>query len=377
MHLITIPQEDINSGGVTLCEWHLQDRIDVSDGDIVCRVETTKVVFEVESPATGYLVHLRKQGEFVPWNLPIGFVAANEQEIIEGISRYSTLITEEVNEIPATRKAKQLAAQYGIRLEAIQVDGVIRVEDVKNYLTSEGMLSANQPNILVSSIDAPPELKRILVIGAGFGAVQVIDILAHDPSLQVVGCVDDDNELAGKLVCGFPVLGTIARLESLYAQKDFDAAIISVSTDIAFRRRIFEWAKNLKIPFVNAIDPTARINRGAVLGEGNSLCSFVHLGAYSRIGDNNFFSAYTNIEHHNVWGSHNSTGPHISTSSRVTVGNEVKFGTGVFIQPGVSIGDECLVASGAIIIRNVPKRHAVKTQTHSIITPIDDNSSPN
>ena len=101
-------------------------------------------------------------------------------------------------------------------------------------------------------------------------------------------------------------------------------------------------------------------NRHSFIGEGNVICSLVHIGTCAYIGNNNFISAKGNIEHHNIWGSHITTGPNCITSSRVEVGDCVKFGTGIFIQPGIAIGKNCLISSGSIITRSIPDNHAVK-----------------
>ena len=133
---------------------------------------------------------------------------------------------------------------------------------------------------------------------------------------------------------------------------------------------MYEKSKKLKIPFANAICPSTRINRHLSIGEGNVICSLTHIGTCSSIGNNNFISAQTNIEHHNVWGSHITTGPNCNTSSRVKIDDCVKFGMGIFIQPGISVGENCLISSGSVITKSINSNHAVKTKLSSEIKPI-------
>ena len=122
----------------------------------------------------------------------------------------------------------------------------------------------------------------------------------------------------------------------------------------------------------------ARLNRGVMLGEGNIICAFVHVGVETRVGNNNFLSAYTSIDHHNLWGSHITTGPAVATSGCVEVEDDVKMGTGIFIQPHITVGKGAQIASGAVLTRSVPAMHAAKTRINTELTPLrgDSNANP-
>ena len=97
---------------------------------------------------------------------------------------------------------------------------------------------------------------------------------------------------------------------------------------------------------------------------GNVILAFCHVGACAVIGKNNFFSAYTNIEHHCNIGDHNSYGPVISFSACVTVGDRVRLGTGIFVEPYLSIGNDCIISSGSVITRNISDECKVKVKSN-------------
>ncbi len=112
-----------------------------------------------------------------------------------------------------------------------------------------------------------------------------------------------------------------------------------------------------------------KTNEGALISEShlesNSLIYGV--GACAVIGDNNFFSAFTGIEHHCKIGSGCTFGPGVITSSRVYIGDKVKFGTGIFIEPGINIGDNSIVASGSILTIDVPADSICKSSIETTI----------
>jgi len=359
MITIVIPQLDANSESALLVRWEVDDGIEVRKGDLLCSVETSKAVYDVEAEGDGVVVRLSQEGETIDFNTPIGYIAVDAAEAdrvrSSGVEREGG---SDAAEVSATKKARELAARHGVDLASLDVEGIITEEDVFESLKAQGRAPVERlrPGIL------PADVKKVIVIGAGYGAMQVIDILLHQNDFRVIGCLDDDVSLQGVEIFGAPVLGGTGRLEELYRSGACDHAIIAISTSIPVRRKFHAMCAGLGLPMVNAIDPTVRINRGVVMGEGNIICSGCHIGVAARIGDNNFISAHNSIDHHNVWGSHITTGPVVATSGAVTVGDGVKFGAGIFIQPNLSIGADSTIASGAIIISDVPPHSIVRTR---------------
>ena len=205
---------------------------------------------------------------------------------------------------------------------------------------------------------------RILAVGGGRGLDQIIDAIGprdefikghssfgrspYNPkSNEIFGVLDDK-------VTREPYKGVVSSYAALrmFTNKEFDAAIISVSTSIDFRERIFNDFTEAGIPFTNIIHSTAHVAANAELGIGNVILAHCHIGSHAKIGDNNFISAKCSIEHHNELGRHNTFGPGVMTSSRVKIGSKNRFGTGIFIEPGVFIANECLIGSGTVLTGN-------------------------
>lgn len=365
MEKIWIPQEDVNSQGANIISWLIEDGVFVKSGDLICEVETTKAIFEVLSPGEGYLVHLHETGAFVEYNQPVAFLSGDKKEI-QTIK--SMLKQEKKAPSKITKKALQLSQQLGIDTTAIELEGIITEKHILQMVREQ----PNQKSVIMEPGLSPKGLKRILVLGGGYGAMQVIDILLHDPNVKIVGILDDNHDLHGVEIFGVKVHGSTDLIESLFKENQFDQAIVSISNNIEVRKRLFMRCKQLNINMINAICPTVRINREVHIGEGNVICSMVHIGTCTSIGDNNFISSHCSIEHHNSWGSNNTTGPGCMTSSRVRFGNGIKLGTGVFIQPGIGIGDNCRIASGAILTRTVTGNHAVKSRFDYEVKPIKE-----
>ncbi|MGM9998044.1 MAG: acetyltransferase [Candidatus Bruticola sp.] len=218
----------------------------------------------------------------------------------------------------------------------------------------------------------PPGVKRVLILGAGQAAMQIADILLHDRTCQLVGFLDDNPYMQGQHIFGIPVLGSFSQLEQLWSGGFFDAAIVGIGLNVRARHACYERLRSLQIPLVNAIDPTVRINRQVVLGCGIVLCSFVHLGVCAHLEDNCFIGAHCSIDHHCRLGKTVFMGPGCLLSGTVSVGDKTLFGDGVLVQLGLNIGRECRLASGAIVIHDVPDRHSLKHKLNMELKPIND-----
>jgi acetyltransferase-like isoleucine patch superfamily enzyme len=375
MRQLIVPTTDVNSETAIVTAWHVPDRSHVSAGEIVAEVETSKSVLEVAAPESGYLLQCAQEGDQIVLARPLAYLFATSEALDEHAARLAASTADaspSSNGLRASAPAIRRAAELGVDLESLAGSDLVTVKMVE--------AAAEQPAAprgLPMPLDAPAGAERIALIGAGLGATQVLDILAADASRSAVAIVDDAEERWGGMVAEVPVVGGTQQLREHHAEGRFDSAVVCISTSVPARTRFRELCAELGIPLANAIDPTARICTGVELGAGNVVCAFCHLGVGTRVGDNNFLSAYNSFDHHNVLGSDISTGPGCMTSGLVRIGDRARFGTGIFVEPHVEIGAGVQVASGAVILGSVPAGHAVKRRVATMATvPIRTEAAP-
>jgi acetyltransferase-like isoleucine patch superfamily enzyme len=340
----------------------------VSAGEIVAEVETSKSVLEVVAPESGYLLRCAQEGEEIVLASPLAYLFATSEALDEHaahLDEATAAASASSNGRRATAPAIRRAAELAVDLASLPGRELVTVKMVEAVA---GEQSAAPPPQLPMPLSAPSGVERIALIGAGLGATQVIDILATDTSKRAVAIVDDDQERWGGRVAGVPVVGGTQQLREHYAEGRFESTVVCISTSVPARTRFRELCGELGIPLANAIDPTARICAEVEIGAGNVVCAFCHLGVGTRVGDNNFLSAYNSFDHHNVLGSDISTGPACMTSGLVHIGDRARFGTGIFVEPHVEIGAGVQVASGAVIVSSVPAEHAVKRRVATMTT---------
>ena len=403
---IHLPQSGPNDITATIAEWSKQPGQAVQKGEVIGSAETTKSVFDLEAPAAGIFWPLAVPGAEVAVGAVIGALSSEPSSHADAQAWMATHGGGQAlgpaasvppagapmrpagagtSDRPATLKAELLAQRSGIDLAQVPAAGEkITEADVQAYLAARSALSASQasaapslsdqvrPHPLTPSPSHYTDLvddrfpatrpQRILIVGGGNGAVQIIDALARLPHQRAVAILDDNAALHGKQVAGVPILGAIdlARAADMLAAGQFDAAVISISTSIPARARIFEQWKGRSIPFANVVHPSCVVGINVAWGEGNVVMALCHFGPCATVGDNNFLSACCSIEHHCTLGSHCSFGPAVVTSSRVHIGDRVRFGTGIHIEPGIQIGEDSVIASGLAITQHIPPRALLK-----------------
>jgi pyruvate dehydrogenase E2 component (dihydrolipoamide acetyltransferase) len=124
---IVLTREDANTEYALLAEWLVEDRTEVTLGQPVCVVETTKATVEVESPGVGTIVQLYGEEVEVELGTTIAYVAETADELasIDSAAQAKPAPKPAAGDRKATRKAVELAELHGIDLAAIEKRGFI------------------------------------------------------------------------------------------------------------------------------------------------------------------------------------------------------------------------------------------------------------
>jgi sugar O-acyltransferase (sialic acid O-acetyltransferase NeuD family) len=373
---VCAPRINANEDTVKLVVWTRQPGNKVETGETIAVFETQKATFDLDAESGGYLQVRIEAGTAVPVGSVVGAITeAPGADVTWPVQTQPP--TRPASDRRLTKKAELTARRAGLDLATVMSgtpgDGPITEAAVEEFLKARPKAPHERPaSVGPDTVDSPfpaNRQQRILIIGAGNAAVQLIDLLARVPGQRPVACVDDAPKLHGRTVMGVPVIGACSKVRPAFEDGLFDACIVSVSKSIAFRERMFEELAGAGIPFTNVIDPSASIRTNVTLGQGNVILAYTHVGACSSIGNGNFLGPFADIEHHNTVGNFCTFGPGVLTSGGVTIGDRVKFGTGIFIEPHLTVGSDSIVASGAILTANVPDGSLVKTRTNYVIKP--------
>lgn len=130
---ITVPTDVVNDKTVLITEWTKEHGDEVSAGEILVYIETTKAVLEVEAETDGYLAITSITGEIVKTDQVIGYILSEIPLQFEGGET-----DPEVEGAAFTAKALEAIDQAGIDPRQFTGKGIVKEADVWAFIENEG-----------------------------------------------------------------------------------------------------------------------------------------------------------------------------------------------------------------------------------------------
>ncbi len=176
-----------------------------------------------------------------------------------------------------------------------------------------------------------------------------------EPSLELLGFIDNDAEKHGKEFYGFPILGG----HEVLAEPRFrDVSLVNcITRDAKTRKGTSEQLEKYKLPFASLLHPSVDLRR-VHCGVGLYIQANVVVEAETVLDDHVAIFAGTTVGHETDIGYASFVAPGCTVCGCVTIGQEVFVGAGAVIQPRVVIGDGAVIHSGAVVTSDV-EAHAV------------------
>ena len=194
---------------------------------------------------------------------------------------------------------------------------------------------------------------RSIIIGAGtYGEVYLAYL--QEANVDVIGFVDDDPKFIGKSVRGCPVLGGVDSLKTIKDQYQIEAVYCPLGNN-NLRTKFLKMAQAIGYKTPNYIHPSVIISPHVEIGNGVYILLGSKIMPYTKIEDYVMISMNVNVAHHCVLqeGTFLSTGVNFGAS--ITANCNSYVGIGATVMTGLhSLGKDCLIGAGAVVIRDVP-----------------------
>ncbi len=198
-----------------------------------------------------------------------------------------------------------------------------------------------------------PDRIKVLLLGAGGHAAVAADALiqaqASSPGVELIGFLDDNPQLHGKVIADRKIMGPIKELDRI----QHDAVFVAVG-DNQHRKTIFLEMKERKERMINIIHPAAVLASDVEMGEGVLICAGAVINPTVTVGNNVIINTSSSVDHHNQIADHVHIGPGVNLGGDVVIGEGAVLGVGAAVSPQREIGAWSVVGAGACVIRDVP-----------------------
>jgi sugar O-acyltransferase (sialic acid O-acetyltransferase NeuD family) len=181
--------------------------------------------------------------------------------------------------------------------------------------------------------------QALIVMGAGGFGQEMVWAAKHfnavHPTYNILGYCDDDPAKKGKVIYGYPVLGTAEELDT--ASPDKPCFVCAIGKNNVRAQAVRKLLALRWIP-VTIIDPSVIVAEGVEVGEGTYVGAGSILSPYSRIGNHVIINHGCSIGHDSVLGDFVQVSPGGRVSGAAVLKEGATLGSNAVIAPGITLG---------------------------------------
>lgn len=195
---------------------------------------------------------------------------------------------------------------------------------------------------------------KSVIIGAGkYGEVYLSYL--REVGVDVIGFLDDDPQIQGSEICGIPIIGPVSQMRFLKESHGVEAIYCPLGNN-RLRVKFLEIARDNGYKTPNFIHKDVKISPNVkIADEGVYILGNTYIMPHVQIERDVMISVGANIIHHSTLrqGVFISNGVNLGAS--LIAEKYAYIGMGSTVMTGVkTLGKDCLVGAGAVVIRDVP-----------------------
>lgn len=191
---------------------------------------------------------------------------------------------------------------------------------------------------------------RVVLVGSGGHASDVLSCVEALGSYDVIGALDDDASADGARLKrrGVDLLGSLDRLVEL------DAAYVLGIGYPAPKLAVVARLDAAGCRSVALVHPGADVCAGVSIADGVVVLGGARVSALASLGAHVLVSYLAAIGHDSTVGDCTSVMPGAIVSGDCRIGSAVLIGTNATVLEGLSIGDRATIGAGAVVTEDVP-----------------------
>jgi acetyltransferase EpsM len=354
---VVIPLLNPNEPEAQLAALYVNEGQQVSMGDALCTLETTKSTAELLAEASGYVAGLRfHPGETVHAGDLLCYLAESpdwQPPAPQDGVQPSTPVEAIPEGVRITQPALVKAHQLGVHLDQLPVGTLITESYIQLLANQESQAQFTPPKTEFNPL-------AIIVYGGGGHGKSLIELIRSLSSYRIVGVIDDGIPV-GQDILGAPVLGGAPSLEGLY-QRGVRLAANAVGGigDLAVRLKIFDLLAQAGFACPALAHPRAFIEASATLAQGVQVFPHAYVGSDVEVGFGTIINTGAIVSHDCKLGNYVNISPGAILAGGVKVGNGALIGMGATVNLLAHIGSGARIGNGATVKNDVPEGGLVR-----------------
>jgi sugar O-acyltransferase (sialic acid O-acetyltransferase NeuD family) len=198
-------------------------------------------------------------------------------------------------------------------------------------------------------------MKKLIIIGAsGLGRETLFvarDCNKIKKEWDILGFIDGDKSLHGKMIDECPVLGDFSWL-----CEHIDTNIYGICGigNTKLREKIAKKGKKIGLNFVSLIHPSVKMSKYVKIGEGTVITAQNIITTQVVIGNHVFLNLNCTIGHDAILEDYVNCAPACNISGGVILKKGAHLGTKVGVIQNLTIGEWTRIGAGATVISNIP-----------------------
>ncbi len=347
---VIVPLLNPNEPQALLALLHVRPGERVTQGTLLCTLETTKSTQELLAERDGYVAGLAfEAGQSVPAGAVLCYLAASPDWTPPArLHVAAEPVKAAITGLRISQPALQLVEQHHLDLSTFPTDRFITESLVQEQLDR----TASQVLPLKDAAYGPAS---IIVYGGGGHGKALIDLIRLEGSFGIAGIVDDGLP-AGSLLMGVPVLGGSAILGQLLERGiQLAANAVGGIGNIDSRIRVFERLQQAGFTCPSLVHPSAVVEPSATLSDGVQVMPLAYVGSEAHVGYGVIVNTGAIVSHDCCIGNYANLSPGAILAGEVDIGEASLVGMGVTINLRVKVGDRARIGNGATVKTDVPE----------------------